>query len=99
MQAPQGRRANHMLDQSLISQLGPLKAVFENPLLLGLLIAWILAWKGVALWNAARLSHKWWFIILLIANTVGILEIIYIFFIARKYTVETSEVTEEALEK
>jgi hypothetical protein len=52
-------------------------------------IAWSLAWKAVALWKSARLSHKVWFGIMLVANTVGILEIIYIFAIARKYTVET----------
>lgn len=80
-----------MLDQSLLSQLGPLKTIFENPLLLGLFITWILVWKGFALWNAARLSHKWWFIFILVGNTIGILEIVYIFFIARKYRVETIE--------
>lgn len=52
-------------------------------------IAWSLAWKAVALWKSARLSHKLWFGIMLVANTVGILEIVYIFFVARKYTVET----------
>jgi hypothetical protein len=53
--------------------------------------AWSLPWKGVALWKAARLSHKKWFIALLIVNTLGILEIFYIYSVARKYTVETEE--------
>lgn len=56
-----------------------------------LLLAWSLVWKGIALWKSARLSHKWWFVIIIVANTVGILEIIYIFFVARKYSVETKE--------
>lgn len=56
-----------------------------------LIALWTLPWKGVALWKAARLSHKRWFIVLLVVNTVGILEIYYIFFVARKYTVETIE--------
>jgi methionyl-tRNA synthetase len=60
-----------------------------SPLVLVLLVIWTIPWKGVALWKASRLSHKWWFVVLLIVNTVGILEIIYIFLIARKYTVET----------
>lgn len=47
-------------------------------------ILWTVVWKGLALWKAARLSHKWWFIILLVVNTVGILEIIYIYFVAKK---------------
>ena len=42
-------------------------------------LAWLLTWKGVALWKAARKSHLVWFIVLLIANTFGILEILYIF--------------------
>ncbi len=60
---------------------------WNHPAILVLAVAWILAWKGLALWKAARLSHKWWFIILLVSNTVGILEIIYIVFVARKYVV------------
>ena len=65
--------------------------------LIVLLLVWALAWKGIALWKSARLSHKWWFVILLIVNTAGILEIIYIFLIARKYNVET--MSEELAEK
>ncbi len=45
---------------------------------------WSLAWKGIALWKAGRLGQKTWFVILLVVNTVGILEIIYIFAVARK---------------
>ena len=37
--------------------------------------------KGLALWHAARRSEKWWFIILLVVNTIGILELIYLFFV------------------
>ncbi len=44
-----------------------------------LLIVWSLVWKGWALWRAARNTHKAWYIIMLILNTAGILEIIYIF--------------------
>ena len=51
-----------------------------------LLIAWSLTWKGLALWHAARLGHKAWFVALLVVNTLGILEIIYIFAIAHKDT-------------
>lgn len=62
---------------------------FPMPLwLIALVVLWSIPWKGVALWKAAQLSHKKWFIVLLLANTLGILEIFYIFFVARKYTVE-----------
>ena len=46
--------------------------------LLPLLMIWTLIWKGIALWRAGRNTHKVWFVILLIVNTLGILEIIYI---------------------
>ncbi|HAZ16913.1 MAG TPA: hypothetical protein DCY49_03355 [Candidatus Jacksonbacteria bacterium] len=53
------------------------------PILFPLLI-WSSVWKGIALWKSARLGSKGWFIALFILNTVGILEIIYIFAIAKK---------------
>jgi hypothetical protein len=45
---------------------------------------WTIPWKGVALWKAARNGQKAWFIIMLIVNTVAILEILYIFFFSKK---------------
>jgi methionyl-tRNA synthetase len=42
-------------------------------------IIWTAIWKACALWKSARLNQKVWFIILLIVNTLGILEILYIF--------------------
>lgn len=56
--------------------------------LLVLLILWSLPWKGIALWKSAQLSHKKWFVALLIVNTFGLLEIYYIYFVAKKYSVE-----------
>ncbi len=49
-----------------------------------LLIIWSLIWKGIALWKAARNGHQGWFIVMLIVNTVGILEIIYIYGFSKK---------------
>jgi hypothetical protein len=46
---------------------------------MALLLLWSIPWKGVALWRAAKRSHTAWFIVLLILNTIGILEILYIF--------------------
>lgn len=48
-----------------------------------LIIVWSLFWKGFALWYAAKRNEQWWFIAFLIINTAGILEIVYIFFIAK----------------
>jgi len=44
-----------------------------------LLALWTIPWKGVALWKASRRNEKWWFIALLVINTLGLLEILYIF--------------------
>jgi hypothetical protein len=52
--------------------------------LLLLIALWSLPWKGIALWKAARRDHLAWFVILFVVNTVGLLEIIYIFLVARE---------------
>lgn len=40
---------------------------------------WSIIWKGIALWKSSKKDHKIWFVILLIVNTLGILEILYIY--------------------
>lgn len=55
---------------------------------LAVLFAWTMIWKGIALWKSAGLRQKVWFIVLLVINTFGILELIYIFFVSKKYSVE-----------
>ncbi|MEM4248319.1 MAG: DUF5652 family protein [Candidatus Nanoarchaeia archaeon] len=50
-----------------------------------LVVIWNLVWKGLALWRAARNEQMIWFILMLILNTVGILEIIYILFFQKKH--------------
>lgn len=62
-----------------------------SPLWIALAIIWTLAWKGLALWRAATLRQKYWFIAMLVINTLGILEIIYLFLVAKKYKVEVVE--------
>ncbi len=47
------------------------------------ILAWTLAWKGLALWRATKREEKIWFIILLIVNTFGILDLIYYLFVAK----------------
>jgi len=51
-----------------------------NPLLFILVLAWVVFWKGMALWTAARNSHKAWFIVMLVVNLLGLLEIAYLAF-------------------
>lgn len=47
------------------------------------LVLWSTFWKGVALWQASGRRQLLWFIILLVVNTVGLLEIAYIFYLYR----------------
>lgn len=44
-----------------------------------ILVVWSFIWKGLALWKAGRRGDKLWFVILFLVNTVGILEILYIY--------------------
>ena len=48
------------------------------------LMIWSMVWDGIALWKAARNGSKPWFIVILLLNTVGILEILYIFVFGKK---------------
>lgn len=56
----------------------------QNPWIILALALWVLPWKGVALWRAARNAQKWWFIAILIVNSLAILDIIYIFYFSKK---------------
>jgi hypothetical protein len=59
-----------------------------DPLVITLLLvlaAWSLVWKGFALWRAAERKSKPWFIVMLVLNTAGILEIIYLFAVAPRH--------------
>ncbi|MCX6765842.1 MAG: DUF5652 family protein [Candidatus Moranbacteria bacterium] len=60
------------------------KIIFENQWIIWLAILWTFPWKGVALWKSARNGHKVWFVVLLILNTLAILEILYIFVFSKK---------------
>ncbi len=48
-----------------------------------IVMIWSSIWKAIALWKAARRGETAWYVILLLLNTLGILEIIYIFAVAK----------------
>lgn len=48
------------------------------------LMLWSVAWKGWALWKASKNDSIAWFIVLLLVNTLGILDILYIFVFSNK---------------
>lgn len=57
---------------------------YDNLIVLLVMLLWVLPWKGYALWTASKKDHKIWFVILLVINTLSVLEIIYIFAVAKK---------------
>lgn len=58
--------------------------LIQNSIVFIPLFIWVTVWRGIALWKAARNSHKKWFVALLILNTFGILEMIYVFVFSKK---------------
>ena len=56
----------------------------HNPWVLLLALIWSVIWKGIALWESARRSHKGWFVAVLLISTLGLLEIIYLYGFARR---------------
>jgi len=61
-----------------------METILQNNLLLALIILWTIPWKGVALWTAAQKNDKWWFIVILLLNTLAILDILYIFVFSKR---------------
>jgi hypothetical protein len=58
---------------------------FQNPdvqqTIFIIISLWSLVWKGFALYKAARKEQKVWFVLVLVVNTLGILEIVYFFWL------------------
>jgi len=52
----------------------------DHPWLTIIALAWVLIWKGLALWKASKKGHLQIFIVFLILNTFGIGEIIYLLY-------------------
>lgn len=66
---------------TLMHGFSPFYSPFDPALMLPFLIltaVWTLAIKGYALWHAARNGQRAWFVAILIINTLGILELIYL---------------------
>jgi methionyl-tRNA synthetase len=52
--------------------------------LLVLAVVWTLIWKGMALWKSGQNGQKAWFVVLFLLNTLGILDIVYLVWFAKK---------------
>ncbi|MEA2701803.1 MAG: hypothetical protein QOE22_512 [Candidatus Parcubacteria bacterium] len=46
--------------------------------LIGIIALWTITLKGFALWHAARNYQHYWFVALLVINTFGLLELVYL---------------------
>lgn len=67
--------------------------VYDNPalefkyaliFLLVLAVLWSIPWKAAALWKSARQGDKIWFVLLILTNSVGILDILYLYVFSKK---------------
>ncbi len=66
-----------------------------------ILLVWSLGWKGWALWRSGKNDQRYWFVVLLVVNTLGVLELVYLLFfqkqgrlwdkIAKKLNLKTSK--------
>jgi hypothetical protein len=66
-----------------------MEMIFQNNMWAFVIIMlWVLPWKIYSLWTAARRGDKKWFIALVLINSLAILDIIYIFFVAKRTWVD-----------
>lgn len=47
-------------------------------------VIWMMFWKGTAMWHASQRKSLIWFIVLMIVNTFGLLEIGYLIWLKTK---------------
>jgi len=74
-----------MVYDDIYATLGEYLGVSAEAALAFILIisVWTLVWKGFALWKASKKNSIPWFVILLVVNTLGILEILYLFLFSK----------------
>lgn len=70
----------------MVQVIDPQTGLFAGSFLFLLIVVtlWSAVWKGFALWKSARNSQLYWFIAMLIINTAGLLEIMYLLFFQGK---------------
>ncbi|MES2023899.1 MAG: DUF5652 family protein [Patescibacteria group bacterium] len=60
-------------------------------LIIAVVVAWTLLWKCYSVWLAVENKHKKWFVVLVILNTLGILDMIYVFGVLKKKQPEVTQ--------
>lgn len=77
------RACDIMIEMDLSKFLPQIPALYLNIIMI-VLFVWSFFWKGLALWHSSKNNQRIWFVAILLLNTVGILEIIYLFYFSTK---------------
>jgi len=79
--------------ESMIENNDVLKHLQDPVVAIGLsfLLLWTIIWKGLALYRAGANRSPGWFLALLVFNTLGVLEILYLFVFSRNRKREMDE--------
>lgn len=56
----------------------------QGTIMLSVISIWSIIWKVIALWKSARNNERGWFIVVLLVNLAGIVEIAYLFYFAKE---------------
>lgn len=64
-----------------------------SPMMIGViaLALWSVFWTGLSLWRAAKRGDKGWFVFFLVVHTAGVVEFLYLFFVARIFEHKASK--------
>jgi methionyl-tRNA synthetase len=62
----------------------PIQNIISKPYFIIPYLIWVTVWKGIALWKSANKKQLLWFVILLTINSMGILEILYVFYLNKR---------------
>ena len=66
--------------------------------LFAIIFVWIVVWKLLALWKSARNNQIVWFLIIAVINTIGILEILYIY-VFSKMGIKEKKISKKIVKK
>lgn len=69
--------------------------LFSNPWFYVPFILWGMFWKAWGLWTSAGNKHLVWFLVIMFFNTMGILEIAYIFKLQKIHDLGSKKLLEE----
>ena len=71
-------------------------SIGENLIVL-VMVIWSIFWKCYSVWTAVKRGDKRWFVALVILNTAGILDMIYIFGVVKKSTSDVKSALKRVL--